>query len=483
MRLEEMMGEIKTKNSTDNSISRRSFALGTGAVVSSLSFFPRYVLGGTKFTAPSDKLNVAIIGTGGRGIQDMKALIRQEDVQVMAVCDVMEEADYSRFYYGGKAGRGPAKEIVDVRYSSKKETAEYNQCGVYIDFRKMFDAEKNIDAVVVATPDHIHAITCLEAIRRGKHVYCEKPLARTVYEARMITKAAREAGVATQMGNQGHSGEGIRQTVEWIKDGAIGPIKEVYSWFNGFGRSGCRSKRPVEQPPIPEGMNWDLWIGPAPRRPYHPDYAPFTWRGWWDFGTGPMGDMGCHNMDPAFWALDLGHPVSLEARASGGSRETYPCSAIVYYQFPARGNMPPVKLTWYSGLMPPRPEELKPGEDIVGNGNGILFIGEKGKIMCPGWAGPPQLLPASLMKEYKRPPKTLPRSKGHYRDWVDACKGGKPASSNFDYSGLVAEVVLLGNAAIGTGEKLYWDGKNMKAANCAEAERYIKPEYHNGWTI
>jgi len=234
---------------------------------------------------------------------------------------------------------------------------------------------------------------------------------------------------------------------------------------------------------VPSGLDWNLWLGPAAYRPYHPDYAPYNWRDWVDFGTGPMGDMACHNMDPAFWALDLGHPITVEAHAAGGSRETYPVAAIVYYQFPSRSNKPPVKLTWYSGLMPPRPDELEPGEELIGNGNGILFVGDKGKIMCPGWAGDPQIIPKSRMNEYKYPPKTLPRSNGHHRDWIDACKGGKPASSNFNYSGLLAEVVLLGNVAMYAGEKLQWDGESLKAKNCPKADSIIRPEYHNGWKI
>ncbi len=477
---------MKTKSNTPShssqNISRRSVLIGSSAAVSSFMFLPRYVLGGNEHTPPSEKLNVAIIGTGGRGTQNMKELIRLKDVHVMAVCDVMEHADYSRFYYGGIAGRKPAKEIVDIRYSSEESTKDYPECKEYIDFREMLDKEQGIDAVVVATPDHNHPIACLDAIRRGKHVYCEKPLARTVYECRKITEAAREMGVATQLGNQGHSGEGIRSTVEWIRDGVIGEIREVVSWHNGGTHVGRRTERP-EGVPVPEGLDWDRWLGPAEKRPYHPDYAPYTWRGWWDFGTGAMGDFFCHNADPAFWALELGHPISVEATQYGNTRETPAQAALAYFEFPERGNLPPVRLTWYGGLMPGKPRELGPDEELVGGGNGILFIGSKGKIMCPGWAGDPVLIPTSLHKEYKRPEKTLKRSKGHHRDWVDACKGGEPASSNFEYSGHLTEMGMLANAAIRAGEILYWDGENMKATNTDKAEPYIKPEYHNGWTL
>ncbi len=471
------------KNHSSRIVSRRSVLKGGAAAVSSFMLVPRQVLGKSESAAPSERLNVAVIGTGGRGTQHMKELLRQEDVRVPAICDVTKEADYGRFYYGGVAGRGPAEEIVNMYYADNEETKHYGKCGVYLDFRKMFDKEKEIDAVVVATPDHGHAITSIGAIERGKHVYCEKPLAPTVYESRKITEAARKMGVATQLGNQGHSGEGIRQTVEWIRDGAIGEIREVHAWHNGGSRIGLRKDYPKDKPPVPEGMDWDLWLGPAKKRPYHPDYAPYVWRGWWDFGPGALGDFGCHNMDPAFWALDLKHPTTVEGRAFGLSPVTTPLACLIYYEFPKRGNLPPVKLTWYSGLMPPRPDELEPGEDLVGDGNGILFVGESGKIMCPGWAGPPTLLPKSKHESYKRPPETLKRSKGHMRDWLDACKGGDTPSADFEYGGLLSEVVMLGNVAIRAQEKLSWDGKNMKAANCPKADQYIRPEYHNGWEI
>lgn len=462
---------------------RRRFLVNTGGAVTSFLVLPRYVLGAAEVASPSDRLNIAIIGTGGRGTQNMKELMREKDVQITAICDVTEEADYSRFYYGGIAGRGPAKAIVDVRYSSDEATKDYKECGVYIDFRKMFDAEKDIDAVVVATPDHNHPITALEAIRRGKHVYCEKPLARTVYETRVITEAARKAGVATQLGNQGHSGEGIRQTVEWIQAGVIGEVKEIHSWHNGVNPKAFNSSRPSDTPPVPEGLDWDLWLGAAEKRPYHSAYTPYMWRDWRDFGTGPMGDFGCHNMDPAFWALDLKYPVSLEAFAVGGNKEAYPAAGIVYYNFPARGTLKPITLTWYGGVMPQTPEELGPDGKLVGDGNGILFIGDQGKIMCPGWAGPPTLIPKSRMKDFEEPPKTLKRSKGHHRDWVDACKGGEPASSNFDYSGVLSEVVMLGNVAMFAREKFQWDAENMKAINCPKVDELIRPVYHNGWEI
>lgn len=480
-----MKNHSKSTESKNTKISRRDFIGRAAAATAAFTVVPRYVLGGSGYTAPSEKLNIAVIGTGGQGKHNIRALLQHADVQVMAICDVTEEADYSRFYYGGTAGRGPVKELVDKHYAGQKSTARYKPCACYIDFRRMLEKERSIDAVLVATPDHIHAIAVMAAIKNGKHVYCEKPLTHSIYEARKITEAARQAGVATQMGNQGHSGEGIRLTCEWIWDGAIGDVREVHSWSGtGVDWAGYRIARPREIPPVPAGLNWNLWLGPASKRPYHPAYTPYNWRGWWDFGTGAIGDMACHNMDPAFWALKLGHPTSVEASSTGINPETTPFASIVYYQFPARENMPPVKVTWYGGgIMPPRPEELEPGRELTGGSNGILFVGDKGKIMCAGWGGNPRLIPETKMRAYKLPPRTIHRSKGHHRDWINACKGGKPASSNFDYAGPMTEVILLGNVALRTGKKLLWDGPNMKATNVPQADKYIRPEYHNGWTL
>jgi predicted dehydrogenase len=397
-------------------------------------------------------VNVAIIGTGGQGIQNIKALFGHSDVQVMAISDVNEESDYSRFYYGGTAGRKPALALIEKHYASQTSGGRRKSCACYVDFRKMLEKEKAIDAVLVATPDHIHAVATMAAIRHGKHVYCEKPLTHSIHEARKVAQAAKRARVATQMGNQGHSGEGIRLTVEWIRDGAIGDVREVHSWSHtGVDWAEYRTARPKETPPVPAGLNWDLWLGPVKHRPYHLAYAPYNWRGWWDFGTGAIGDMACHNMDPAFWALDLDHPVSVEASSTGVNSETTPFGSVIRYQFPARRNMPPVKVIWYGGgLMPSRPEELEPGRQLAGGGNGILFVGDKGKIMCPGWGGNPRIIPETKMRAYKLPPKKILRSKGHHRDWIDACKGGRQA---------------------------------RKATNAPEADEYIRPEYHNGWIL
>jgi predicted dehydrogenase len=480
-----MKTDSKTAKSKIAKVSRRDFLNRTAAATAAFTIVPRYVLGARDHTAPSEKLNVAVIGAGGQGRHNVNALLSQSDVQVTAICDVTEQADYSRFYYGGVAGRGPVKKLIDDSYKGKPATIDYVPCASHIDFRKMFEIDKSIDAVLIATPDHAHAAAALAAIDRGKHVYCEKPLAHSIYETRKVTEAARKAGVATQMGNHGHSSETIRITCEWIWDGAIGDVTEVHAWSHtGLGWTDYRTKRPEETQPVPAGMDWDLWLGPAEKRPYNIAYAPYNWRGWWDFGTGAIGDMACHNMDPAFWALKLGHPYSVEASATNINPETTPFGSIVHYKFGARGDMPPVKVTWYSGgLMPPRPEELEPGRQLTGGGNGILFVGTKGKLMADGWGGSPRLIPEKKMKEYKLPAKTLSRSKGHHREWIDACKGGKQPHGGFDYSGPMTEVILLGNVALRTKQKLTWNAKEMKATNSDDAEQYIKPIFHNGWTI
>jgi len=476
------MKEHRPESNVERKLSRRSLIHQGLETAAAFTVIPRSVLGGAGHAAPSERLQVAIIGTGGQGRSNLGALLPQDDVDIVAICDVTEEADYSQFYYKGKAGRGPVLKMIERHYAERSSAGREPRCTAYVDFREMLDREKGIDAVLIATPDHIHAVASLAAIERGKHVYCEKPLARTVYESRRVTEAARKAKVATQMGNQGHSGDGIRMTVEWIRDGVIGPVREVHAWSAGVPRSTFRG-RPQDRPPVPKGMNWDLWLGPARRRPFHPAYAPYRWRNWWDFGTGTMGDMACHNVDPAFWALELGHPSSVEARCVGLNGETTPYGAAVYYAFPAQGDRPAVKLVWYSGFMPPRPEELGLNRELIGGGNGILFVGDKGKLMCSGWAGSPRLVPLEKTKTYQPPAPTIPRSQGHHRDWINACKGGAAPSSSFDYSGHLAEVVLLGNVAMRTGEKLQWDGVNMRATNCPEADQYIRPEYHNGWTL
>jgi len=395
--------------------------MGAAATAAVFTIVPRHVLGGPRHIPPSEKLNIAGIGIGGRGASVLREL---ESQKIVALCDV----DWKRA--GGTFRR-------------------YPKARKYHDFRKMLDKEeKNIDAVTVATPDHVHAAASMAAIKRGKHVYCEKPLTHSVYEARIVAEAAREHKVATQMGNQGQASEETRLMCEYIWDGAIGPVREVHVWTDR-PLKGLNSvywpqgiDRPTDTPPVPDTLDWDLWLGPAPQRPYHPCYLPLKWRGWWDFGTGALGDIGCHRIDPVFRALKLGHPTSVEAALTRVNNETYPVASIVRYQFPERRGFPPVKLTWYDGgLRPRRPDELADGQQF--GTNGILFVGDKGKMLEH------TLIPESKRKEYGKPPQRLSRSPGHFIEWIEACKGGKPAGSDFvEHAGLLAEVVLLGNVAL-----------------------------------
>ena len=425
-------------------------------------------LAGSPLRAQSanNKLNIAVIGAGGRGRSNIKGCA---DENIVALCDV----DFKR------AGESFEK---------------YPKARRFKDYRVMLDKmEKEIDAVVIATPDHTHAVATMDAMRRGKHVYTEKPLTHTIWEARQLTEAARKYKVATQMGNQGHSREGARLTVEWIRAGVIGQVREVHCWsdrpqrgtrFDGvmYWPQGV-SERPQDKPPVPETLDWDLWLGPAPHRDYHPGYVPFNWRGWWDFGTGALGDMGCHIIDHPYWALKLGYPDSVESSSTHINSETAPLASIITYDFPARKGLPPVRMYWYDGgLRPPCPVELEPQSKLTVDG--VLYVGDRGKIMHKSHGGTPMLIPLSRMRGFQKPDKTLPRIKGgHQQNWIDACKGGEPACANFEYSGPMTEVVLLGNLALRSKGRLMWDGPNMRVTNNDEANQFVQREYRQGWTL
>ena len=458
MRTEPLINGLRSRP-----ISRRSFLAATGAITTFMAL-PAHVLGRAGETSPNNKLNIAGIGVGGQGGHDVDQFSSEN---IVALCDV-DEAHAARVF---------------KKYPNAKR---------YKDFRQMLDQDKSIDAVVVGTPDHLHAIVSVTAIKHGKHVYCEKPLTRTVYEARTVAKAAREAKVATQMGNQGMAFEGNRLINEWLWAGAIGPVREVHVWSDRPTHRGKMPlwwpqgvERPKDTPQVPDTLDWDLWLGPAPVRPYHSAYVPFRWRGWWDFGTGGLGDMGIHNLAPVFSALKLGAPDTVQASSTPVFAETVPLAAIVHYQFPARGDMPPVQLHWYDGgLLPERPAEL--GENAVLDAeDGIIFVGDKGKMLVKGWGGEhPRLIPESADKAYQRPPKTLPRSIGHYKEWVQACKTGSPTRSNFDFAGPLTEAVLLGSVCIRNGgDKLVWDSANLKITNDPDANKFLHYEYRKGWSL
>ena len=480
-------------------MTRREF-LGTAATAAAaFTIVPRHVLGGPGHVPPSDKINLAMIGVGGQGTHDMTKFMELPDVQIVAVADPVKELDYSKFYFGGVKGRDPAKQLVDEYYAKQTGNGTYNGCNTYVDFYEMLEKETGIDAVCVSTTDNLHAFGAMAAIKKNKHVYCQKPMAHDVWEARQLTLAAREHKVMTQMGNQGHAGEGNRLMVEWIEDGAIGEIHEVHCWTNrpwGFWPQGV--ERPQETPSLPPTVDWDRWLGPAPWRYFHPIYVPFNWRGWWDFGTGALGDMGCHILDTPVWALKLGHPTAVQASSSPCNADSAPVAAIVTYEFPARDKMPTVKLTWYEGgLMPPRPADLEEGRRF-GDGSGVLFVGTKGNIMCNTYGEQPRIVPETKMKAYTQPPKRLKRIPeglaGIYADFINAIKTGEPACSNFEVAGPLTEITLLGNVAMLTnlavererglrGQRLLWDGEKMEVTNIADANKFIRREYREGWSL
>ena len=384
--------------------------------------------------------------------------------------------------------------FADVDWNNARQIFEENpQVPRYKDFREMLDKHPEIDAVTVTTPDHNHAIIASTAMVQGKHVYVQKPLTHCVGEARYLTELARKTGVVTQMGNQGHSWNGTREMCEIIWSGDIGQVHTVHIWTNrpiwpqGLGR-------PTERMEVPDHLDWDLWIGPAPMRPYHSTYQPFSWRGWWDFGCGALGDMTCHIADAANWSMRLSEvgPTSVElVSEEGNNKETFPRKSRLKYEFPARGDMVPVTIYWHDGgNMPPRPEGV-PETDLLGDGpNGTLFIGTKGLATCDTYGDNARLLPNSVMKDYKRPDPTIPRIeppdkwKSPYVEWIAAIKDGKKPGSNFDYSGPLTEWIVMGNLALRfPGEKIEWDAKNMRVTNLKKANKHVMREYRKGWAL
>ena len=461
-------------------ISRRQL-LGSAVAVTATTIVPRHVLGGPKFVPPSEKVNVALVGAGGQGRTNAQALFQEPDVQIIALADPAERWNLEAYYFKGEAGRKPVKAEIEKRYADK--TPNF-RCAEYEDFRLLLEREKSVDAVLCATPDHLHAYVSVRAMHAGKHVYCEKPLTHNLWEARLVAKVAHETGVATQMGNNGHSSEGMRRTVEYVRDGAIGPVREAHVWVPTGRWNTELLTRPTSGTAMPAGLNWDLWLGPRPVCPYNAAYSPVAWRDFWAFGCGSLGDIGCHDLDCAVWSFNLPTPESVKLEAAGyGDAEIAPHGEIGYYHFPARGAQPPLKLTWYAaGLMPDRPDAL-PDEFALPK-RGMMFIGEKGVIQCDGGGGPPRLFPQSLRAAYKQPAKTLARSKGHHRDWIDAIKGGPAASSCFDTAAHLTEIVLLGVLSLRLGcKRIVWDPQAMKAKGMPEADAYIKESYRPGWEV
>ena len=470
-------------------MTRRQFGLAAAATAAGLTVLPRHVLGGPGFVAPSATVNVAIVGCGGQGRTNARSLFNQADARIIAVADPRDQADYSPYYYKGEAGRLPVLREIQQRYEKDDKSFK---CADYLDFRRMLDKEKDVDAVLCATPDHWHAFVTLTAMRRGKHVYCEKPLTHNIFEARLVAKTASETGVATQMGNQGRSTSSHALTCAWIWNGAIGDVTEAHAWSSAGAWSSGRG-RPKDTPPVPAGFDWNLWLGPKPDRPYHPAYAPYNWRGWWAFGTGAAGDMMVHNIDPVFAALELDKrlPTTVECvQTEFVDDEVIAPGNHVVWSYAAEGGKPALAIHWYDGsLRPPRPEELEADRKVGEGDNGVIIIGTKGTIMGGGWSGSPRLIPETKMKEYqeankgKTPSRTLPDSKGHHRDWLEACKGGRPARSRFEYGAALTEFVLLADVAVRAKQKIQWDGPAMKVTNVPAAQAFVQETYRQGWDL
>ncbi len=444
-----------------NGTSRRTFVKSAAATAGLFTIVPRHVLGGPGHTPPSEKLNIAGIGIGGKGAGDLRGV---ESENIVALCDVDSR------YAGGTFKR-------------------YPEAKRYTDYRVMLDELEEIDAIVVATPDHLHAPISLHAMKLGKHVYCQKPLTQTVRQAQLMAAAAKEHGVATQMGNQGQASEATRRLAEYLSSGVIGDVTEVHIWtdrpmrgaFGVYWPQGV--ERPADAEAVPDTLDWDLWLGPAAERPYHSSYHPFRWRGWLDFGTGALGDIGCHSIDPVFRALKLDYPTSISASSSRVNDETFPVASTVHYQFPERDGLGPVRLTWYDGgLKPRRPDALEAGREM-GTG-GTLIVGTEGEMLDG------RLIPESRMEELEALPRSLPRSPGHYVEWLDACKGGATPGSDFRFAGRLTEVVLLGNIALRPELRerlmrtdLRWDGQTGQFTNVPEANEFLDRTYCAGWEL
>jgi predicted dehydrogenase len=420
---------------------------------------------------PMDRLNIGVIGCGGQGASNLRNVARTENI--VALCDVDERTSK-------EGGPNP---------SPRDAFAAHPKAARFTDFRVMLEKQRDLDAVVVSTPDHQHAIASIMAMRLRKHVYCEKPLTHDVAEARLMRETAAKFRVATQMGNQGTSRGDFREAVEVIRSGAIGEVREAHVWTNRPIWPQGQERRPKAQE-VPTGVSWDLWLGTAPTRPYHHDYMPFRWRGWWDFGTGALGDMACHTMNLPYMALQLGAPTSIVAEINGKLSPESPPSrergCTVTYEFPARGKLPAVTLKWYEGRDNLPRRELFHGRKP--SDSGCLIVGARGILACidrrsADYGGNYVLLPEGNFKDYRPPKPTLPRSPGHHAEWIRACKGGPAAMSNFEYAGPFTEAVLLGNVAMRVGKRIVWDAEQMRARDLPAADPYIRREYRKGWTL
>ena len=492
-------------------VSRREFLEG-GATAAALTLVPRHVLGGRGYVPPSDRINVGYVGLGTQGLRQLMPALRQPDLRIAAVCDPNRRSDDyvewfrhelrdkvrdflgdSSWAEGARAcpgGREVGREIVDRHYGAAGGAG----CPAYADFREMLAREKDLDAVYVMTPDHLHATIAVAAIKAGKHVITHKPLSNVLHEARVVVEAARESGVATQM----FCAAGLDSTpllTEWIQAGAIGPVREVHNWSaRPYWPQGMTSL-PTETPELPAGFDWDLWLGPVPHRPYHPAYTHAVFRGWYDFGTGALGDMGHYSFFQVFRILKLSSPLTVEASRSQywkideflWKRQdnvlSYPRASLLHWEFPGREGMPPVTLHWYDGgLRPPKPRELdEDGEPMPEEG--LLFVGDEGKILAEFGGGEPRLIPRARMAHFEPPPQTLPRPAEELDQWIRACRGGAASNASFENVAALAETILLGTIALRVDGKLRWNAASGRFEGAPQADALMSRAYRDGWRL
>lgn len=491
--------------------SRRDFVATSSKLALGGMIVPRHVLGGRGYRAPSDTLNVAIVGAGGMGGENAQRLGSEN---IVAVCDVDQALVARKVRERMTDGDGNARE------EGHRWAEQYERAAKYTRFDDMLERQADIDAVVIATPDHLHAVIAAAAMRAGKHVYVQKPLTYTVHEARTLAALAASTGVVTQMGNQGHSSDDARLINEWIRAGVIGNVREVHVWTDRpIWAQGLRrpAPMPADFDPVssdrswwpgsvaeshasglwadfspPAGLDWEYWVGPCANDvTYHPIYHPFHWRGWVDFGVGALGDMGAHLIDHPYWALDLGYPTRIEATSTPWGRTedelmSYPMATTVHYEFPRRGLMPPVELHWYDGgLMPRRPSAL-PDEVGLEREGGVIFVGERGILMHETYGRNPQLYPQALHEEAAAVPQTYTRiEESHEMNWANACRGIGEATCPFSYAAPLTEVMLLGLVALRTGQgfPIEYDAANMRVTNSEDANAFLRREYREGWSL
>lgn len=470
-----------SKPGKTNPRNRRKFIKSLSAGTAGWMIVPRSVIGGKGYIAPSDRVNVAIIGAGGKGRQNAESLLELEDVQITSVTDPGRKWDLNRFYYRSIAGREPVADMIQSHYKGKGGTGKIDQ---YKTFREFMEHEKDADAVVCSTPDHTHAYITIASLKAGRHVYCEKPLAHNIYEARVVGEVVRETGLATQMGNVGHSRDGMRSTVEYLRDGAIGRVTDIHTWVPATRWNPGVTGLPEKASPLPDDFIWEEWLGPAPLRPYNELFSPVTWRDFWIYGSGALGDFGCHDMDAATWAFHLKSPSSVQIHPAGQSNnEIIPYGESGVYVFPKRGNQPEVRLHWYSGGLKPDWNPYLP-EDYEYGSRSAMFVGEKGVIINDGGNRAPEIFPLSLRESYTPPAESIPRSGGHYRDWIDAIKNGGESSANLDYGSRLTELTLLGVLSLRLGgRRIDWDADQMKVTNIEEAKDIVREPARKGWDI